>query len=58
MGFPRGHVSQPDATGDASSESDSHFSLGIRLEPRLSRAANAPAEEVPGDSAFLKTLSA
>jgi hypothetical protein len=58
MGFPRDHVSQPDATGDSSSENDSHSHLGIGLEPRLSRAANAPAAELPSDSAFIKKSSA
>jgi hypothetical protein len=63
MGFPRDHVSQPDATGDSSSENDSHSHyshshLGIGLEPRLSRAANAPAAELPSYSAFIKKSSA
>jgi hypothetical protein len=54
MGFPRDHVSQPDATGDSSSENDSRSHLGIDLEPRLPLAANAWAAELSGDSAFIK----
>jgi hypothetical protein len=58
MGFPRDHASQPDATGDSSSESDSHFHLVVGQELHLSRAANAPAAEAPSDSAFIKRSSA
>ena len=58
MGFPRDHVSQPDATGDSSSENDRRSHLGIGLEPRLSRGANARAAELPSDSAFIKKLAA
>jgi hypothetical protein len=48
--LPFEHVSEPDATGDSSSEIDSHFHLDIGLERRLSRVANAPAAEVSSDS--------
>jgi hypothetical protein len=58
MDFPRDHVSQPDATGDSSSENDGRSHLGIGLEPRLSRAATAPTAKLPSDSAFIKKSSA
>ncbi|MCU1312745.1 MAG: hypothetical protein JWM54_502 [Acidobacteriaceae bacterium] len=58
MGFPRAHVSQPDATGASSSENDRRSHLGIGLKLRLSRAATAPAAKLPSDSAFIKKSSA
>jgi hypothetical protein len=50
MVLPFDHVSEPDATGDSSSEINSHFHSEICLEPGLSRAANTPAAELPYDS--------
>jgi hypothetical protein len=50
MVLPFEHVSQPDATGDSSSEIDSHFHLDIGLDPRLSCVANTPTAELPHDS--------
>ena len=49
MVLPFEHLSHPDATGDSSSEIDSHFHSDICLEPSLSRAANAPTVELPSD---------
>jgi hypothetical protein len=50
MGFPFEHVGQRDATGDSSSEIDSHFHSEIGLKPSVSRAANIPTPELPGSS--------
>jgi hypothetical protein len=54
MILPFEHVSQPDATGDSSSEIDVHFHADIGLEPRRSRAANTPVAELPNDSSSIK----
>jgi hypothetical protein len=58
MVLPFEHVSQPDATGDSSSNIDGHFHSDTTPEPRLSRVANAPAAERPSDSPSSKTSSA
>ena len=50
MVLPLEHVSKPDATGDSSSEIDSHFHSEICLEPGPLSVANAPAAERPYDS--------
>jgi hypothetical protein len=50
MVLPLEHVSEPDATGDSSSETDSHFHSEICLEPGLLAVANTPAAERPYDS--------
>jgi hypothetical protein len=57
MVLPFEHVSQPDATGDSSSEIDSNFHSEICLEPDLSRIANTPATEGPYDSPSSKKSS-
>jgi hypothetical protein len=54
MILPFEHVSQPDATGDSSSEIDVHFHSDIGLEPRRSRVANTPVAELPNDSSSIK----
>jgi hypothetical protein len=58
MILPFEHVSQPDATGDSSSEIDVHFHSDIGLEPRRSRVANTPIAELPSDSSSIKKSSA
>jgi hypothetical protein len=57
MVLPLEHMSEPDATGDSSSEIDSHFHSEICLEPGLSRVANTPAAERPYDSSSSKKSS-
>ena len=57
MALPLEHVSEPDATGDSSSEVDSHFHSEICLEPGLSRVTNTPAAERSYDSSFSKKSS-
>jgi len=58
MVLPFEHVSQPDATGDSSSDTDNHFHSDIGLEPRRSRVANTPIAELPNDSSSIKKSSA
>jgi hypothetical protein len=58
MVLPFAHGSEPDATGDSSSEINSHFHSEICLEPGLSRVANTPAGEGPYDSPSSKKPSA
>jgi hypothetical protein len=58
MVLPFEHVSQPDATGDSSSDTDNHFHSDIGLEPRRSRVANTPVAELPNDSSSIKKSSA
>ena len=53
MALPPEHMSEPDATGDFSSEIDSHFHLQICFESGLPRIANTPAAEHPGDAPSL-----
>jgi hypothetical protein len=57
MVLPFEHVSEPDATGDSSSEIDSHIRSEICLQPGLSRGANTPAAERPYDSPSSKRPS-
>jgi hypothetical protein len=57
MDLPFEHVSDPDATGDSSSEIDSHFHSGICLEKGLSRIASTAAER-SHDSASSKKPAA
>ena len=54
MVLPFEHVSQPDATGDSSSDTDNHFHSDTGLEPHLSRLANTPAADRLSDSATIK----
>ena len=54
MVLPSKRMSQPDATGDSSSNTDNHFHSVIGLEPRLSRVANTPAADRPSDSPAIK----
>jgi hypothetical protein len=58
MVLPFEHVSQPDATGDSSSDTDNHFHSDIGPEPRRSRVANTPIAELPNDSSSIKKSSA
>jgi hypothetical protein len=58
MVLPFEHVSQPDATGDSSSDTDNHFHADIGLEPRRSRVASTPIAELPNDSSSIKKSSA
>ena len=50
MVLPFEHLSQPDATGDSSSEIDGHLLSDIGLEPRLPQVANTLAAEHFHDS--------
>ena len=57
MVLPSKDVSQPDATGDSSSDTDKHFQSDIGLEPHLSRVANTPAADRPSDCPPIKKSS-
>jgi hypothetical protein len=57
MVLPFEHVSEPDATGDSSSEIDSHIRSEICLEPVPSWVANTPAAERLYDSPSSKKSS-
>ena len=57
MVLPLEHVSQPDATGDSSSDIDKHFQSDIGLEPHLSQVANTPAADRPSDCPPIKMSS-
>lgn len=57
MVLPFEHVSQPDATGDSSSDNDNHFHSDIGLEPNLSRVANTPAADRLSDFPATKKSS-
>ena len=57
MVLPVEHVSEPDATGDSSSEINSQIHSEICLEPGPSRAANTSAAERPYDSPSSKKAS-
>ena len=50
MVLPFKHVSQPDATGDSSRDTDNHGHSDIGLEPHLFRLANIPAADRLSDS--------
>jgi hypothetical protein len=50
MVIPFEHASQPDATGDSSSDTDNHFRSDIGLEPHGSGLANTPAADRSSDS--------
>jgi hypothetical protein len=54
MFLPFEHASQPDATGDSSSDTDNHFHSDTGLEPHLSRLANTPAADRLSESATIK----
>jgi hypothetical protein len=59
MVLPFEHVSQPDATGDSSSDIDNHFHSDIGLEPHphLNRVANTPAADRLSDSPAMRKSS-
>ena len=57
MVLPLEHVSQPDATGDSSSDIDKHFQSDIGLEPHLSQVANTPVADRPSDCPPIKKSS-
>jgi hypothetical protein len=57
MVLPFVHVSEPDATGDSSSEIDSNFHSEICLEPDLLQLGNTPAAERPHGSLSNKKSS-
>jgi hypothetical protein len=57
MVLPFEHVSQPDAIGDSSSDTDNHFHSDIGLKPRLSRVVNIPAADLPSECPPIKKSS-
>jgi hypothetical protein len=58
MVLPFEHVSEPDATGDSSSENYNQFQPDSRLNSGLSRMANASPVEPLQDCPFGKRWSA
>ena len=57
MVLPFEHVSQPDATGHSSSDTDNHFHSDIGLKPHLSRVASTPTADRPVDCPSIKKSS-